>query len=120
MVNCSSALGTVWSTVLTYLLREDVKEPSYIFLGANVMKFSYEKPHEANKSRAYLMWVVEWSIRDIRFKCLLSFCFGTGTEMGLRKQRSPVYIHPASLLWIYEEWKLKRLSVKTGCETSAE
>jgi len=45
MVNCSSALWTVWSTLLTYPLREVVKEPSDIFLGANVMKFSCEKPH---------------------------------------------------------------------------
>jgi len=120
MVNCSSALWTVWSTLLTYPLREDVKEPSDIFLGANVMKFSYEKPHEMYKGRTHLMWVAQWSIRDIRFKCLLSFCIGTGIEMWMREQRSPTYIQPTSLFWIYEEWKLKRQSVKTVCETSAE
>jgi hypothetical protein len=45
MAKCSSVLWTVWSTLLTYPLREVVKERSDIFLGANVMKFSYEKPH---------------------------------------------------------------------------
>ena len=106
MVNCSSALGTVWSTLLTHPLREDVNEPSDVFLGANVMKFSYEKPHETYKGRTHLIWVAQWSIRVIRFKCLLSFCFGTGTEMGLRKQRSPTYIRPRSSGFMRNEnWK---------------
>jgi len=70
------------------------------------MKFSYEKPHETYKGRTHLIWVAQWSIRVIRFKCLLSFCFGTGTEMGLRKQRSPTYIRPRSSGFMRNEnWK---------------
>jgi hypothetical protein len=102
-VKCSLAFGTVLTTLLNYLLREDMNEPSDIFRGANVMKFSYEKPYATYNGRTHLVWVTQWPIRDIRFKCLLSFRVGTGTEMGLWKQRSPKYTLPATLLWIYEE-----------------
>ena len=79
---------------LTYPLREDVKEPSDIFLGANVMKLSYEKPHEANKSRTHLMWVVEWSIRDVRFKCLLSFVLRWNGNRNRAAKTAQSHIHP--------------------------
>lgn len=117
---CSSAFGRVWTTLLTYPLREDMNEPSDIFRGANVMKFSYEKPYATYKEQTHLMWLTQWSVRDLSFKCLLSFRFATGTETELGKQRSPKYARPATLLRSCEEWKLKRQSVKTVCKTSAE
>jgi hypothetical protein len=66
-----------------------MKEPSDVFLGVKMMNFCYEKPQETYKGRTHLIWVAQWSIRDIHFKCVLSFSVGTGTEIGLWKQRIP-------------------------------
>lgn len=49
-----------------------MKEPCNIVLGRVWWKCFYEKPHtNVRNRRTHLVWVTEWPIRDIRFKCVL-------------------------------------------------